>query len=257
MQTAYASETAPGRVNEDYAAAGADWAMVLDGATTPAGAETGCSHGVPWLVRRVAASLTHSLTLGRGPLSGILATAIEEARSAHAGTCDLRNPDSPSTTVSIVRVCGGNLEYLTLGDSPIVVWQPGGAIRVFLDDRVEHLPGGRPYRAEMVRSLRNTPEGFWVAGTVPDAAYRAVTGTAELSPGTESSPGTEVALFTDGVTRLVDFFGYSWEGLFSQLRTSSPQALIAAVRRLEHQPGVPYGKRHDDATAVHLTRLTC
>ena len=249
MQATYASESAPGGVNDDYAVCGPDWAIVLDGATAPAGIDSGCVHGVPWLVRRLAASLSHGLTVSRTPLTGILATAIEDTRNAHAGSCDLANPDSPSATVSIVRVTGGGLDYLTLGDSAIAVWEPPGEVQVFIDVRAARLPGGRPYTFELVRSLRNKPGGFWIASTVPEAAYQAVTGTAGLRP------GSEIALFTDGVTRLVDFYDYTWHRLFAHLRASTPQALIAAVRDIERERGTPYGKQHDDATVVHITRL--
>lgn len=62
MQITFASEGVPGRVNEDYAACGTDWAIVLDGATAPAGVDSGCIHDVPWLVRQFAASLARSLS---------------------------------------------------------------------------------------------------------------------------------------------------------------------------------------------------
>lgn len=249
MQATYASEPAPSRVNDDYAICGPDWAVVLDGATAPAGVDSGCIHDVPWLVRHIAASLSHGLAVSQAPLTDILAAAIQDTRNAHAGTCDLANPDSPSTTVSIVRVAGANLDYLTLGDSPIVVWEPARDIQVFIDDRTAHLPGGRPYTFELVRSLRNKPEGFWIASTVPEAAYKAITGTTELHH------DSEVALFTDGVTRLVEFYDYTWERLFDQLRAGTPQELIASVRTIERERGTPYGKQHDDATAAHITQL--
>lgn len=250
MQAAYATESTPGRVNEDYAICGPDWALVLDGATAPpAGVDSGCIHDVPWLVRHMAAAISQRLTLSRAPLTGILAAAIQDTRNGHAHTCDLSNPDSPSTTVSIVRVAGGSLDYLTLGDSPIVLWEPAGGTRVVIDDRIAHLPGGRPYTFELVRSLRNKPAGFWIASTVPEAAYEAITGTAGLRP------GSEIALLTDGVTRLVEYYGYTWDRLFAQLRAGPPQALIASVRDLERERGTPDGKQHDDATAVHLTQL--
>jgi serine/threonine protein phosphatase PrpC len=159
------------------------------------------------------------------------------------------NPDSPSTTVSVVRVAGNNLDYLTLGDSPIMVWQPGRDIQVVMDGRTAHLPGGRPYTFELVRSLRNKPGGFWIASTVPEAAYEAITGTVELHP------GSEIALLTDGVTRLVEFYDYTWDRLFGQLRESTPKAVIASVRKFERERGTPYGKPHDDATAMHITHL--
>ena len=245
VRARYATGSAPGQVNEDYAICGPDWAVVLDGATAPAGIASGCIHDVPWLVRRIAASLSGRLPLSRAPLTDILAAAIEDTRSAHADTCDLANPDSPSTTVSIVRVNGDGLDYLTLGDSPIVLWEPGRGTQVFIDDRTAHLPGGRP----LVRSLRNKPDGFWIASTVPEAAHQAVTGSARLHH------DSEVALLTDGVTRLVDCYGYTWDGLFAQLRASTPGALITSVRDLERDRPVPSGKQHDDATAVHLTQL--
>lgn len=223
--------------------------MVLDGATAPAGADSGCSHDVPWLVRHIASSLSNGLTVSQSPLADILATAIGDTRNAHSATCDLTNPDSPSTTVSVVRVAGTSLDYLTLGDSPIVLWQPGRDIQVFLDDRTAHLPGGRPYTFELVRSLRNKPGGFWIASTVPEAAYKAITGTVELHP------DSEIALLTDGVTRLVEFYDYTWDRLFGQLRESTPKALIVSVREIERERGTPYGKQHDDATAVHITHL--
>jgi len=90
------------RANEDYAAAGPDWAVVLDGATHFGGVDTGCIHDVPWLVGHLAAALAEQLILGAANLPEILFSAIEITCSAHAGTCDLANPDSPSSTVAMV-----------------------------------------------------------------------------------------------------------------------------------------------------------
>jgi hypothetical protein len=91
------------RPNEDYAAVGPDWAVVLDGATHFDGVDTGCVHDVPWLVGHLASALAERLILGPAKLPEILAGAIEATRSAHADTCDLANPDSPSSTVALVR----------------------------------------------------------------------------------------------------------------------------------------------------------
>jgi hypothetical protein len=248
MQITQASEGAPGLVNEDYAVCGSSWAVLLDGATAPLGVNSGCIHDVPWLVRHLAAALTRRmLTEVDAPLDDLLASSIEEVSAAHAGTCDLDNPDSPSSTVSIVRISESVLQYLTLGDSPIVIWDPSRGSQALLDDRTAHLPGGRPYTVELVRSLRNQSGGFWIASTKPDAAYHAVAGTAEF--GEE----TEVGLFTDGASRLVEFYGYSWDSLFATLRKLGPNGLIQAVRVAEREQKPPHGKVHDDATAVHIT----
>jgi hypothetical protein len=235
------------RPNEDYGAAGPDWAMVLDGATHFEGVETGCIHDVPWLVGNLAAALVEQLILGPGNLPEILACAIEVTCSAHVNTCDLTNPDSPSSTVALVRSVGNAIEYLVLGDSPVIL-RTGNGITAVVDDRVDHLqPGGRPYTRELVRSKRNASGGFWVASTNPQAAHEAISGIVY--------DVTHVTLLTDGVTRLVEYYGYSWTDIFELLNRDGPSALIQRVREAEWASPPPahgYGKQHDDATAVYI-----
>jgi hypothetical protein len=134
-----------------------------------------------------------------------------------------------------------------LADSPVVVHVPWGRLLVFSDNRLDHLPGRRPYRRELVRTTRNQPGGFWVASTVPQAAYEAVSG---------SMPFTgdmEVGLFTDGVSRLVEFYGYDWERVFAVMKASGPAGLISVVRSAKEGNPPGHGKEHDDATAVLMT----
>lgn len=246
MQVTYATEAAPGHVNEDTAVCGDGWAVVLDGATAPDGVDSGCIHDVPWLVRHISAGITKRMLLGYGDLQAILGDAILETRKAHGGGCDLANPDSPSSTVSIIRVRGDVLDYLVLGDSPVVIRHPDG-ITVLSDDRIAHLPGGRPYTLELVRSLRNKPGGFWVASTEFEAARQAFAGSL---PWTAAA---EVGMFTDGVSRLAEFYGYGWEQVFSVLAVSGPGGLISLVRAVERDEPLQHGKQHDDATAVLVT----
>lgn len=114
------------------------------------------------------------------------------------------------------------------------------------DDRTSHLPGGRPYTIELVRAHRNKTGGFWIASTNPDAAYQAISGNAPLAK------ITEAGLFTDGVTRLLDWYGYTWPVIFSSLRSEGPASLITLVRAAEREQPHPYAKKHDDATAVYV-----
>src|SRR5436305_15249129 len=104
MQITYATESAPGHANEDAAVCGDGWAVVLDGAAAPEGVDSGCIHDVSWLVSHLATAITKRMLLGAGELRDLLAASIKETSEAHVGTCDLANPDSPSATVSIVRV---------------------------------------------------------------------------------------------------------------------------------------------------------
>ena len=122
MQTTFATDAGtPGKPNEDFAVCGPDWAVILDGATAPGGVDSGCIHDVPWLVDHVAAGIVTGLMLTDTPLADILAEAIWHTCLAHESTCDLSNPDSPSSTVAIIRARDGVMDYLVLGDSPVVL----------------------------------------------------------------------------------------------------------------------------------------
>ncbi|MGW0481592.1 protein phosphatase 2C domain-containing protein [Nonomuraea sp. NPDC003214] len=244
----YATAAAPARGgehrNEDYVVAGPSWVALFDGASAPPGVPSGCVHDVRWLVRALAIGVAARMDGGE-PLADVLAGAIADVMARHAGTCDLSNPDSPSATAALARLRGDRLDYLVLCDSAIGLRGRDGGVTVVRDDRLDRLPGGRPYSVELVSSLRNRPGGFWVASTCPSAAARALTGTAE------AAGLSGVALFTDGVTRLADWYGRAWADLVEGAR--EPEALIAEVRRLERERGPVSGKRHDDATAAWMS----
>lgn len=249
MQAAFATDPgSPGKPNEDYAVCGPGWAVILDGATAPEGVDSGCVHDVPWLVRHLAADITGELATGSSlPLADILATAIVSTCRYHYASCDLGNPDSPSSTVAILREREGALDYLVLGDSPVILWRGDGSAQPVADDRTDHLPGGRPYSVEFVRRHRNQPGGFWVASTKPEAAFEALSGTAEGV--------TSAALLTDGVTRLRNWYGMTWEDVHAILMHQGPAALIRRVRQAEDASPPASGKVHDDATAIWATGI--
>ena len=229
--------------------AGPDFVVVLDGATAPAGVESGCRHDVPWLVGQLGGRLAVPL-LGRSraSLADILADAISAVCAEHADTCDLTNPDSPSSTVSMVRVGSDVVEHLVLADSPVVLRSPAGVVSVVADNRIELLP---EWTFAAVRRLRNQPSGFWVASTEPKAAYEAVAGT------TDRGEVEVIALLTDGASRYAERYGHTWEELVNLLESAGPQELIDRVRAYDTaaDPASFRGKRHDDATAV-VCKLT-
>ncbi|MEV4613321.1 protein phosphatase 2C domain-containing protein [Kitasatospora sp. NPDC049258] len=233
---------AGGPGNEDFVLVGGRFVVVLDGATAN-GLPTGCEHGVGWLVGRLGGALASVLVEEPGlDLREVLREGIARACALHP-RCDLANPDSPSSTVALVREHDGWLDCLTLADSPVVVETVDGAVTAIVDDRLERLP---PMEREAVSRLRNTDAGFWVASTRPEAADRAVTRryrTAEVR---------SFALLSDGVTRLVERFGWSWEQLMETLEKQGPGEVVRAVREAElaMSEGGFLGKRHDDATAV-------
>jgi hypothetical protein len=228
--------------NADSVVTGPDFAVVLDGATAAPGIDTGCIHDVPWLVGRLGAELARVLLAESPSLTDALGHAIEGVKAQHADTCDLDNPDSPSSTVAIVRDRGEAVDYLALSDSPIVLRRVDGSIDVVHDDRNDYLPG---YTVEIVRQQRNAPGGFWVASTKPEAAKEALTG---------SLPRESLdcaGLFTDGASRLAERHGFRWADLIELLAQDGPTKIIDRVRQEnERLAGHRPGKVHDDATAV-------
>src|SRR5258708_37486222 len=119
MEVSYVCEAASAqRPNDDFVLAAERFVVVLDGATEPVGVDSGCVHDVPWLVAHLATNL--AVQLAREPqaeLADVLRKGIAATMRDHAGQCDLRNPDSPSSTVAILRCTASAVDYLVLGDS--------------------------------------------------------------------------------------------------------------------------------------------
>ncbi len=267
------TEKAPGSPeNEDSLVITGGLVGVLDGVTAPK-LDTGCMHGPAWYVRNLATHLTAAATADpSGRLEDYLASAIRLVTKAHAGTCDVANPHTPASTISLLRQRGDQLEYLMLCDSPIVLETAGGAVSVIVDTRFEaavaelrlifhdpDVPIGSREHAERVHRLArhketliNQPHGYWIPSSNPDAAYQALTGSFSLM-GPEAI--TRAALLTDGASRAVELFELlTWPALLDTIATQGPAALIAQVRAAEladlYGSANPRHKRHDDATAV-------
>jgi hypothetical protein len=244
MDVSFATSAAPGGHNEDLVIAGEDFLVVLDGVTSPAGIETGCVHDPRWLVHALGSALTVRLSGRHEPgLAEVLADAIVALRAAHGGACDLGHPESPSSTVVLLRERAEEVDYLVLCDSSLVLADPGGGIlRAVTDDRTAAVRG-LP-RPEIV-ARRNQPGGFWVASTDPLAAREALTGALPVS-----ALGSALAC-TDGVSRLVEYFGHDWSQVLARAAGNGPRDLVRAVRAQE-AAGTPPGarKQYDDATAA-------
>ncbi|MFG1697472.1 protein phosphatase 2C domain-containing protein [Nonomuraea sp. NPDC049309] len=272
MRVALATEAAPGRPNEDFAAVTADAAVLLDGAGTPAGSESGCSHGVAWYARTLGSSLLAAMTQKPNEtLPELLAGEIKAVAGLHEDTCDLAHPGSPSATVVMLRRTDDALEWLVLADSSLIL-DTGGTTdpMVICDDREaqvgaryrkamdaldsgtpEHQKAHREY-VETLRAHRNRDGGFWVAATDPLAADQALTGTVP-----QEAVRTAV-LLSDGASRLVDRFHLAtWRQTLDLLDQEGPAALISRVRAAEHSDPTgarwPRGKTFDDATVVTLS----
>ncbi|TMR37367.1 hypothetical protein ETD85_08080 [Nonomuraea zeae] len=250
----------PGRTNEDFTGAMPTAAVLVDGAGIP-GAESTCRHGVAWYATRLGGSLLGLLArLPDRSLPALLAEAIEQVTDDHQDTCDVADPISPSATVAVLRLSGGLVEYLVLGDSFLVLGRADGAPLVVSDPREviisrSYLPalaavpeGGDEYRRILqdLRANRNRAGGFWVAKDDPQAADEAITGSCPISE------LTGAALLSNGASRIVDRFQLTdWPGVLAVLASSGPAEIIHQVRQAEARHGVAA----DDATIAHCTGL--
>jgi hypothetical protein len=226
---------------------------VIDGVTRVPG--DGCAHDVPWYVAALSDALSIALEDTDTDLRLILESSIRRVTDMHRHTCDIENPLTPAAQVTIGRVNGDQFEWLVLGDCTFAYQLVGAEPVAICDDRVDHLPnppepvvidGVRRYPLEYVAQVRNRAGGFWVASTDPKAAHEALVGVFPLI-NLEA-----VALMSDGLTRIVERYGWSW-GYSLELATQSGiTALIDAVRSAElSDPRLDSrGKRHDDATGV-------
>lgn len=267
------SPARPDQPNEDFAAACATGAVLLDGAGL-SGTTTKCVHGVAWYARHLGGALLAGLPDPGRPLPEVLADGIRETAALHAGPCRLdEDPGTPSATVVMVRVAGDRLEYLVLADSVLLLVPAGPAAPLAITDnradeargaerrRLDALPGGTPEHAEALRrhvqaswEYRNRPGGFWVAAADPSVADEAIAG--HLPLGEVAS----VALLSDGASRIVDLFGLAdWPVVVMLLGRCGPDELIRRVRAAEDEDprGArwPRGKAHDDATVAYCQDL--
>lgn len=257
------------RPNEDFAGALPSCAVLLDGSGGPAELPSGCIHGTPWYVRQLGARCLAGMeTAPDEPLPDILAGCITEVSDLHRGTCDLSAPGTPATIVVMARARGDAFEYLVLGDSTIVI-DAGGKLTVVSDRRIdgvavgekramEALPTGTPgHQAARIRfvtrqrELRNSPGGYWIASTDPQAAHEAYTGSVPLAGMRRAS------LMSDGTTRFTEFGLGTWGELLSILDLWGPAAVFSRIRAAEDgdPDGIrwPRAKQRDDVAVVHFT----
>lgn len=246
IETRTYSETSPTHeVNEDLVLTGQNFVIVLDGASPAAGLETGCIHDVPWLVRSLGVQIAGQLMADEEvDLPAALEVAIRRVCESHENTCDLSNPNSPSSTVALLRRRGRNhVDYLALADSSVVFRFGDGTVRAITDDRLDHLAD---YSFAGIAAVRNTDGGFWVASTQPKAAHKAVSGSVDL----REKNLQLAAVVTDGAATLVERHGRSWADAL-QLIEMGPEVLILETRKVDEDiEKAGRGKRHDDATAV-------
>lgn len=236
-------------------------AIMLDGASAfvpvPVTAATYAEH----LGQNLRAQLTAQPD---AELPDVLATAIETTTR----NLDLSPGHSPSSTIAITRAHGGQVDFLILGDTQVVI--PGETIR---DDRLARIAveQRRQYRARLasgagydnehralLRELqteqaqhRNRHGGYWIAETQPDAAHHAITTQHPIA----RAPWAILA--TDGAYTLMEHLGLADWSQLSRATSAHLAAVLGRCHQWEDQADpngteLPRAKRHDDKSVAAI-----
>ena len=197
-------------------------------------------------------------------LAAALADSIEHVSGQHGDTCDIANPSSPQSTVAIVRVGDGRVEFLVLADVFVVLDLSMSEPQVVTDSREVDVrqvctsvlrglsPGTSEYEREKLsvinalRARRNHPGGYWIAKDDARAAMEAVTGSVPLEQ------VNRVALLSNGASRVVDPYGLvGWRTVLDLLHTQGPDEIIRRVRGAETESRTADPPLPDDATVAY------
>lgn len=195
-----ASRAGHDRPNEDLVVVAGDGVVLVDGAGLPGIAPPGA---VAAYVRSLCSVLADGLSPATS-LPELLATAIRAVPA----------PEGVMAAAALVRLGGGGVEVLVLGDCTVLV---------VVDDDIDvvHDPREKDVRREVLataakveeqtaafRARRNRPDGFWVVGADPAVAEHAVRRTYDLASVRELvllsngviglTPAEVVALLHDG-----------------------------------------------------------
>ena len=242
--------------NEDRVRIGTNAVVVLDGAS---GSDTRVT--VADYVDHLAGALIEVLDAEPDmPLPHALADAIRST----VASLRLMPGESPSSTVSIARRRGDQVDLLVLGDSPIYLGPDG---ELLTDDRLarldlpsrtkayERLRQGVGYddvQRALVRAVRaeqlpllNEPGGYWIAEARPEAGHEAVTCIV-------SADLPWLTMLTDGVDKPLRHLGISIDDVVRRDHDEL-QDLLQELHEWEENKDpaafeMPRFKQHDDKT---------
>ncbi|WP_084742757.1 PP2C family serine/threonine-protein phosphatase [Amycolatopsis australiensis] len=160
--------------------------VVLDGASAFAPVDVPTDRYVDKLAAAIGMNVEHA--------DVSLDVAVAEAIRETAKELQLSAGNSPSSTVSVLRVRPDVIDLYSLGDSAIYYGSDDGPVNVMIDRRLAQLgiPEHEIYRERMAagcgyderhrellarlqqkqRERRNCAGGYWIAEASPDAAYR-------------------------------------------------------------------------------------
>ncbi|WP_030458989.1 protein phosphatase 2C domain-containing protein [Kitasatospora sp. NRRL B-11411] len=250
-------------------------AVVADGVTTTdtTAAPGGAAYADALVANVLDLAQDPGTPLNRALASAIGVTAVQQ---------HLKGPDRPGTTrqatAGLVRVRPGHTEVTVLGDCTVVLLRRDGLPPIVVTDpRLQTITTAMPLRrrqyerltsgegaigdpedrrltAEIMGELEervNQPDGYWVAGALPEAGMRAVTATVE------TRDVTDILLATDGGARSVDTYRiHTWSQVARICRGGGPASVLDEIFQAGEADrcgrAAPRAKVHDDTTLTHI-----
>lgn len=264
------------QVNEDYAAVGSTFAVLLDGASGITGARVLPHHSgsdAQWFSHFVGGRICKYLDADRGVIDSIR-LAVDDSSDFIGEYGVTENEDLfPSSTLVVVSVTGDLVDIVSLGDSPVFIGLKDGSLVTMSDSRIAELDqaavdamldrsrglamAGVQKRAAINdvllanRQLKNKPDGYWILD--PSGVALEHLNVMRLSVGDVDY----VCAMSDGLERAFDLFGLADSATFFATAThESFDQLISRLRVKENQDSdfdrYPRLKLHDDASCFML-----
>ncbi len=250
---------------------------VIDGASGLSGINVTDGLSDPaWFAQRVNALLAEKIHDPSLTIQQMLTQICNICLNEYLGFTEIHKletpPDSPSASLSLLRVCGQSLEYYGLGDCVSVIEYKDNTSRVLHDDTISRFDNN--VIKEMVRihqesgisvleartrcndllienrKKRNQPDGYWTLDIegrgLAHATYEKL----------EYNQISSLSVFSDGFAQLVDVFHVfkTYEELHAAMK-KTPLAelyrmLVAIQNRDPHANKYPRFKLRDDASCV-------
>lgn len=264
------------QVNEDFAAVGSTYAVLLDGASGITGTRVLPHHSgsdALWFSHFVGDRICDYLDASCGIVDSIR-LAVDDSR-VYIGEHGVTDNEElfPSSTLVVVSASGELIDIVSLGDSPVFIGLKDGSLVTMSDARIAELDQaavdamvdcsrgramtGVQKRAAVNdillanRQLKNRPEGYWILDPTGVALEH-------LNVRRFSVKDIDyVCAMSDGLERAFDLFGLADPAAF--LATVTRESFGELIVRLRAEENLdpdfvhyPRLKLHDDASYFML-----
>lgn len=264
--------------SEDFYTLGKTYAWVLDGASGLTKTKlTTAPTDAKWLVDIIDKNLKEKIEQENDSLINIVQSVMDTVSETFFNTItetSYEKHELPSSTLCLVRINKGQLEYYSIGDSVILIQLKNGEVmkvyntplsdmeetvmqRLQVLSKEKQLPLAkcRPFVQDMLvgyRKLKNTEEGYWVFSIENNQASKGLYG--EI-PVVEVQ---SVCLLSDGFAQYFEVFDLAKDEteFMHHLEVNSLEVLFKKLKKTQDEDAdcihYPRLKKSDDTTGIYI-----